>query len=1197
MAEDERVEKTTKKKLKDANTKLKKLEKKYSALLEKKTKTISDFEKMMGPALREGSWQAENYKDYGTKYNGQVSVDNSLKTEHIGFIWDTEPFEEEQLPYRELFGENGSATTIEYFPCLEINNSLEKIKDHLTDLSFIIQNKEKEIIFQKTIGSGMFFSFLKNEASNSSEILPVILLIPQEGEDFSQIELEKGFLGTITTKAEDGVVTVINKLVEKINFINLNETNSQNKIVYPRLEVNSLLLKVSEDELIIKSKIFSTERTLKNYYDYSILSKEDKYYITLNSEVLLEQGNFINKIFDMSYALSNAALSVYLDALEVSKTNAFPQVSYTLNISALNKDFLNNAYLYLNRIVNINDDELKFEKVQGYISELELVLDKPWEDSVIIQNYKTKFEDLFSTIVASTEQMKTNSFSYNNAVSAFGPGGSLKQSVLQNAINQVDLTYAFQNGTLTIDEINGIWGQSEDGVVAYKGGGIFCATEKDSLGNWIWNTGLTPRGISASLITAGQLDTNLIKVYAGDNLRLQLNSEGLFAYKQNEIGDADLTRFVVHNSEGLFSRVVKSDTIGDYVDLVEVSWDGFKLRNINNTEVFSADLNGNLSITGTITANDGYIGAWKINDKGLITVDSQKNPDGRAGILATGILIDESGNNLLKGHEKMLWVTGTKNHDGTTNEFIVTTDGTVYCSDAIIRGTLSADTIIGNTFVEEVNKTLHNISLQVIDGTTFTYDNSNYDNNYKKYPEELKFRISTNSLDLKELTPYDLKDVPENEMSSGKKSQAKYSFWYGNSPEESEWIKLETDEDGNNENLIWNFNYLTFSLKNDIMITEEEGSLLIHPELYFKIKKEGSLKEIDPVSKEISYLYPEEKSYIYSSEPIQLVVEKRGFGKYITPLDPPSYSFIEDKNKELEEGTKEKETTTFSVTLTGFTKEEIRKRGYWLIDGGREKFSYPEINGENSLEIISQPNSAALVSDSNNLQLNEEIQILAGDQINGNLNEDRQEGVFISLVEGEKEGEFIASITISADKIEIGGNIAISFHIDSAVREGFCFRTRAGSDSIIISLESSSGSILESGDIETELSVLVYYGRQVMNENPSKQYYYVWKKKEKDKDKEEEKEEALSNFKVLNYIKTEDENLIESQVREDLNFEATTKNGIANEVFFKQKKILISAADFGSKANYYCYVFTDKESALEEYLLGNENGDTNLKFE
>ena len=173
---------------------------------------------------------------------------------------------------------------------------------------------------------------------------------------------------------------------------------------------------------------------------------------------------------------------------------------------------------------------------------------------------------MFSTIIASSEQMKINSFAYNNAANAFGPGGVLKPSIMQSTINQIDLTYAFNNGNLTIDEVNGIWARSDAGVVAIRGGGIFCATETDTNGNWLWNTGIVPSGINASLITAGQLDTNLIKIYAGDDLRLQLNANGLFAYNVDSLGEADLNQYVVHNNNGLFLVQPQLNEDGDKTD-------------------------------------------------------------------------------------------------------------------------------------------------------------------------------------------------------------------------------------------------------------------------------------------------------------------------------------------------------------------------------------------------------------------------------------------------------------------------------------------------------------------------------------------------------------------------------------------------------------------------------------------------------
>ena len=89
----------------------------------------------------------------------------------------------------------------------------------------------------------------------------------------------------------------------------------------------------------------------------------------------------------------------------------------------------------------------------------------------------------------------------------------------------------------------------------------------------------------------------------------------------------------------------------------------------------------------------------------------------------------------------------------------------------------------------------------------------------------------------------------------------------------------------------------------------------------------------------------------------------------------------------------------------------------------------------------------------------------------------------------------MATATVSYNKVPEGGNIALTFCLDSATRIGYCFRTRNGSDGINIIMRSSSGFTLTSGDIDTELSIEIYYGMQRMNtENSETQFYYVWKK-------------------------------------------------------------------------------------------------------
>ena len=1171
LATDEAAEKEAAAKVQEIEDKIEKLENHYNNLLKEKELLIADFENMMGPALKEGSWQAENYNDYGSKYTGKVGGENS--TQHINFIWDEKSFDEEQL----LYYEEGTELEIKYYYCIDLSKHLEAIKNNLDNLSFIYNLKEPKRMEQMTIGSKLQFAFIKQNWS----VKPVLLLTDINF-NLKREDLESYFIGVISSFLVDDTAKVEPTTLIKQEDISWIILSSTDIMVYPRLKVNTLLLKTSEDELIIKYN----EETLRNYYDYSVLIRDDNYFITIKNKVILKDA-VIDKVFDIAYSISNAALSLYLDALEVSKTNAMPQVSYTAEISALNEKFIKFAYRNLNRIIGINDAELKFEDVQGYISELELDLDKYWEDKVTIKNYKTKFEDLFSTIVASSEQMKTNSFAYNNAASAFGPGGILKPSIIQNTINQSDLTYAFQSGNLTFDEVNGIWARSDAGVVAMRGGGIFCATQTDSNGNWLWNTGIMPSGINASLITAGQIDTNLIKIYAGDDLRLQLNADGLFAYNVDNLGEANLNQYVVHNKDGLFSTIV--DENGNKTNLVEVSWNGFILRDEKGNIVFNADKTGNLSIVGTVSAKDGFIGNWEIKPEGLW----YKN--GTAGLIPESGIKIEDNQHPLYGHEKMLWVEKTL-ENGEKNEFVVSSDGTLYCNDIIAKGCISAGSFIGNTEVGEIDEQLRAISIAVLDGTTFSFNNRNYDNNYVISPLELKFRIYTNALTKDELCAPNSSDP-----------LAGYKFYY--SLDETNWELIEQNTSGEYENIIWKPDYLTFIIKNDIMYKGlKETEIGPQTTLYFKVEKEGKQRIVDNAGN-VTYsgdfyeeevedengeiiIIQKEKPYIYS-DTIQLVSEKIGVGKFMTSMNPPSYTFIEDQNNEIQYA----DETTFFVELTGFDFEKDREElenSYWSINGidcGLRTQLVSSLTEDNSAD---EPGAAVLISDDEEIVINgEKVEepyiddegLIVYTDIDGRSTNPTP-GIDISLI--IQDEKIIASAVISNTIVPEGGNIVLSYHISQASRSANCFKIRNGSDGINIVMRSSSGSTLTNGDIDTELSIDIFYGQQQMNsENSKNDFFYVWKKDNI----------ALSNIQISEIKIEENSETLEEETIQEIVSIPVKENNFANETFFKQKTIYVTAADFDLKSIYRCDVFSDKESALEEYLLLNENKDEELSFE
>lgn len=750
--------------------------------LNKKREYINEFNKMMGPALREGYWQPEDYNDYGDRYEdgfliwpSQYGSTSSQSTSaenipdpngHVSFIWDWEKLYENET---EFIFTSSIDNKQESYVAIKLNSSMiDLIKDHLDNLSFfyydlaVIQtlyeiehegnasasqttawiNSLKENMLRSfTLGASCELGWLQEfnalaTTPNNNQVIPVLILTGAKSLDtntlkyistgkFTYTKTVGDAINGITTQTQEvtssyqpfiGYYEPVKDENEKIigqtavNLTNINFTSDiiyeddiepivvagepraynfteyTYRRVYPRIYFDTLKLKNYSDELHIKLNYLN----LENNTDYYVVEDDRTnglddsiagYYVTLRPEQLFKIGRVAARI-DLVYTLSNADTAIYLDAIKVSKENAYPKVSYEVQLSILNPKLVRSAYNLLNQIVQINDVDLQLEDVNGYISSVTIALDKPWEDQVEIKNYETKFEDLFSTIVAQTEAMKKSENGLQTAISAFSSYGKIDPTVLSDSIRSADLNYQFNQGKLTISEKDGIWALSDSGVVAMRGGGIFTATDRDETGNWIWNTGIIPSGINANLITSGQLDTNLIRIYSGDDLRFQWNGEGLYAYKSvlSETGandtnniipvdNIDKKQYVLYNSEGLFLRTEAGAIISDgtsyslqslidinnvaveQIDRVEISWRGLILRNWRNEEVFYADPDtGNLTLSGTIIASSGTIGGWAIGSNQLSAAGIALLSGNNAGIQLTNLQdiqdreVDTSGN-------------------------------------------------------------------------------------------------------------------------------------------------------------------------------------------------------------------------------------------------------------------------------------------------------------------------------------------------------------------------------------------------------------------------------------------------------------------------------------------------------------------------------------------------------------------------
>jgi hypothetical protein len=324
-----------------------------------------------------------------------------------------------------------------------------------------------------------------------------------------------------------------------------------------------------------------------------------------------------------------------------------------------------------------------------------------------------------------------------------------------------------------------------------------------------------------------------------------------------------------------------------------------------------------------------------------------------------------------------------------------------------------------------------------------------------------------------------------------------------------------------------------------------------------------------------------DETTIYSST-VQFFSDNRGVGKYITPIEPPSYTFVEDRNIQTAPS---EETKEFSVILTGFTPEEAYN-SYWRIEGEEKTYGY-QVTGSNAGDGESEAGTAAIFSDKDENIVIGGVTVLEDMTIDGNkekISEDGPEADQDKLdvdLKVQSDGTIIATATVNYKNVPLGGNIAITFCMDSATRTAYCFYQRIGQDTINIIMRSSSGSTLTTGDLSTNLSVEVWSGRiQLNDDSATEKFYYLWKKDGK----------AMSSFKQLRNISVTDLDTAEISIQENI-IEYKVQNKIPSEGFFEQKDIYVTAADFGIKSDYRCDVFTTLKDAMAEYLRNNENGD------
>ena len=388
-------------------------------LIADKNKLLWEFQRTMGPALREGWWTPNTVQNRYQTLNDTKVLPNTFEENVLqpdsgtDFLvgWDSELFADEQKGYYKL----GVLETETYYPYIDVSSlfGLSNFYMNFQDWFVIFNDSTESTLSLKNvrllgIGSEVVPAFIKKNNS----VIPVLIISGAKTLTNDQIKRMKstGFIGSITIDSVEGISDTSNFVRQySISSSQWGTLTADTPVVYPRIKFSSLNFQVNSTLL----NIAANGKQLEKYKDYYILTRDTmrdgigylEYFLTIKPEALFSTGKLPSNIMAV-YALSQSNTAIYLDAKDVAKENAYPKVSYTITPTLLHIDLNKVLYKYLDVIVMINDVDLKLTDTFGYISHITLQLDDMSKDKIEIKNYTNKFEDLFSSIMASNEVIK-----------------------------------------------------------------------------------------------------------------------------------------------------------------------------------------------------------------------------------------------------------------------------------------------------------------------------------------------------------------------------------------------------------------------------------------------------------------------------------------------------------------------------------------------------------------------------------------------------------------------------------------------------------------------------------------------------------------------------------------------------------------------------------------------------------------------
>ena len=336
----------------------------------------------------------------------------------------------------------------------------------------------------------------------------------------------------------------------------------------------------------------------------------------------------------------------YLDGIKVAYTSSRPQLSYDINVLRLSRiEEFSSKVFNLGDICYIQDREFFGYLRDGFtpykekilVSKVSTFLDQPERDVLTVQNYKTRFDDLFQRIAASSQSLQYAEGSYQRAADGITSDGTIDSSLMQSTFDQN------QNLVLTSSNQNVVWDDTGITVTdktdtANKtkilAGGIFVSDD----GGVTWKNAIRGDGISTNLLTAGRIDTNEIYIYDANSPKFRWDSYGITAYSIDDGAEVKFNKFIRFDKYGIYGYdggANESDFVPVNIQQVKdmadfgLTWNGFFLKNKNSNSIFEISTENDLIITnngqkriqiGRLSDYDNHYGMVVSNNGGDVFV-------------------------------------------------------------------------------------------------------------------------------------------------------------------------------------------------------------------------------------------------------------------------------------------------------------------------------------------------------------------------------------------------------------------------------------------------------------------------------------------------------------------------------------------------------------------------------------------------